>query len=258
MAASVGSVISQPLVYPNIQEWTAANGNFKLSGDASIVCSHDDLIHLQNDLLQFQEDLESVSCMKLKLISGDPGRGDIQFALGTDIEKIGMEGYLMDIGKTLVVRANTAQGIFYGMQTLLQIFKQDSRVSRGRAVDYPIVGMRGFMMDVARDYFEVDYIESVIRKLAWMKMNFIHMHFTDREAFRLKSDLFPGLAHPTEHYTKQDIRRLQDYAARYHIMLIPEIEMPAHASSYTEYNPYLAFDCASMRVGHKVTENFEA
>jgi hexosaminidase len=91
-----------------------------------------------------------------------------------------------------------------------------------------------------------------------MKMNFIHIHFTDREAFRLKSDLFPGLAHPTQHYTKEDIRRLQDYAARYHIMLIPEIEMPAHASSYTDYNPYLAFDCASMRVGHKVTENFEA
>ncbi|GAI91355.1 unnamed protein product, partial [marine sediment metagenome] len=144
------------------------------------------------------------------------------------------------------------------MQTLLQLFKQDSKVRRGKAVDYPLIGVRGFMLDVARDFFEVDYIESIIRKLAWMKMNFIHIHFTDREAFRLKSDLFPGLAHPTEHYTKEDIRRLQDYAAKYHVMLIPEIEMPAHASSYTDYNPFLAFDCPSMRVGHKVTDNFEA
>ncbi len=85
------------------------------------------------------------------------------------------------------------------MQTLLQLFKQDGKIPRGKAVDYPKIAMRGFMMDVARDFFEVEYIESVIRKLAWMKMNFIDIHFTDREAFRLKSDLFPGLAHPTEH-----------------------------------------------------------
>ena len=258
LAASVGSVISQPFTYPNIQEWTAAGRSFKLSGNANIVCSEGDNQAMQNDLLQFQEDLESVSGMNLKISHGDPGTGDIQFVLGTDIEKIGMEGYLLDISKHVVVSANSVQGVFYGMQTLLQLFKQDSKIPRGRAVDYPIIGMRGFMLDVARDYFEVAYIESIIRKLAWMKMNFIHMHFTDREAFRLKSDLFPGLAHPTQHYTKEDIRRLQDYATRYHIMLIPEIEMPAHASSLTKYNPYLAFDCASMRVGHKVTENFKA
>ena len=258
MAASVSTVDSQPLVSPNIQEWTGAKGNFILSANASIICSEDDYQSLEQDILQFQEDLESVSGVRLKLSSGDPGRGDIHFVLGTDVEKTGKEGYLLDIGKSIVIRADSIQGVFYGMQTLLQMFKQNAKISEGKAVDYPHIGMRGFMLDVARDFFEVEYIESVIRKLAWMKMNFIHVHFTDREAFRLKSDLFPGLAHPTQHYTKDDIRRLQDYAARYHVMLIPEIEMPAHASALTDYNPYLAFDCASMQVGHKITEDFEA
>jgi N-acetyl-beta-hexosaminidase len=258
LALSPGFVMCQPFVYPNLQEWTAAKGNFKLSQDASIVYSENDYQRLQHDLLQFKEDLESVSGMNLALRPGEPQRGDIQFVLDADIEKISTEGYLLDIGKSVVVRANLIQGIFYGMQSLLQVFKQDSKVPMGKAIDYPLIGMRGLMLDVARDFFEVEYIETIIRKLAWMKMNFIHIHFTDREAFRLKSDLFPGLAHPTEHYTKDDIRRLQDYAARYHIMLIPEIEMPAHGSSYTDYNPYLAFNCASMRVGHKVTENFES
>jgi hexosaminidase len=258
LATSVVTVLAQPLVYPNIQEWTAAGGKFKLSENASIICNAEDYANLEQDILQFQADLEKVTGLNLTINTGDPASGDIRFILGTGIEKIGEEGYQLDISKSVAVTANTDRGIFYGMQTLLQLFKQDTRIPRGTAVDYPVIGMRGFMLDVARDFFEVEYIESVIRKLAWMKMNFIHIHFTDREAFRLKSELFPGLSHPTEHYTKEDIRRLQDHAARYHVMLIPEIEMPAHASSLTEYNPYLAFDCASMRVGHHVTENFES
>jgi hypothetical protein len=258
LAASMAKLMAQPMVYPNIQEWTPTGGNFKLSGNAGIVCSGEDYQALEPDLLQFRDDLEKVSGVNLKISTGDPARGDIQFVLDTGIENTCEEGYLMDIGRSVTVKACTVKGIFYGMQTLLQLFKQDTRVPRGTAVDYPVIRMRGFMLDVARDFFEVDYIESIIRKLAWMKMNFIHIHFTDREAFRLKSDLFPGLAPPTEHYTKEDIRRLQDYATRFHVMLIPEIEMPAHASSLTEYNPYLAFDCASMRVGHHVTENFES
>lgn len=253
----MGSLCAQPNVYPNIQEWTSAKGHFKLTEKAKIVCSQTDFAILEVDLLQFSADIKTITGNDLEIVKGKPTNGSLYFNLVTDNEVIGKEGYLMDVGSNVTLSANTSKGIFYGMQTLLQIFKQESKIAKGKAIDYPNIAERGFMMDVARDYFEVEYIEGVIRKLAWMKMNFIHMHFTDAEAFRLKSDLFPGLAHPSEYYTKEDVRRLQDYATKYHIELIPEIEMPAHAASYSDYNPYLAFECPSMRVGHKVTEDFD-
>ena len=114
------------------------------------------------------------------------------------------------------------------MQSLLQLFAQDRNLQRGSIRDFPRFGERGFMIDAGRQYFEIAYIESLIRKLAWMKMNFIHLHFTEWQAFRLKSDLFPGLA-PEQSYSKEDIRRIQEYAATYHIMVVPEIDLPAHA-----------------------------
>lgn len=252
-----GTISGQPRIYPNIREWTGEEGYFKLKEKSSRICYMDNMALLERDLLQFQDDLNTVSGKMLDLAQDDPAIGDISFSLSPELDTLSEEAYVLEIGNSITVKAASAKGMFYGMQTLLQIFKQDDKVARGKAVDYPLFQTRGFMIDVARDYFEIEYLESVIRKLAWMKLNYIHVHFTDAEAFRLKSDLFPGLAHPTEHYTKEDIRRLQDYAARFHVMLIPEIEMPAHAASYSDYNPYLGFDCASMRVGHKVTEGFE-
>lgn len=248
---------AQPQVIPAMQEWKTNRGVFELRDQANIVCKAEDTDFLVSDLLQFQQDLFLITGKYLEIRQGEPLRGDIYFSLDKNIQAIGNEGYELRIEKNIFVKANTITGVFFGMQTLLQVFKQELKVPKGIAVDYPVIKKRGLMIDVARDYFELDYIESVIRELAWLKMNFIHIHFTDAEAFRLKSDLFPGLAHPTEYYTKEDVRRLQDYAAKYHITLIPEIEMPAHAASYSSYNPYLAFNCPSMRVGHKVTADFE-
>lgn len=248
---------AQPLIIPNIQEWESGKGYFKLSDKSRIIYNEKDFSLLNKDLEQFQKDLQLVSGKELKIEKGEPVKGDIYFSLVNSNKTIGNEGYILTVDKTITVNANTVNGLFYGMQTLLQMFKQNLKIEKGIGIDYPLIGRRGFMIDVARDYFEIEYIEKVIRELAWFKMNFIHVHFTDAEAFRLKSDLFPGLAHPTENYTKEDIRRIQDYAKKYHITLIPEIEMPAHAASLSAYNPYLAFNCPSMRVGHKITEDFE-
>ena len=66
---------------------------------------------------------------------------------------------------------------FYAMQSLLQLFNQDSKIQNGSIRDFPKFSERGFMLDLGRKYFEIEYIENMIRKLAWMKMNFIHLHF---------------------------------------------------------------------------------
>jgi hypothetical protein len=132
MAIVPGSAMGQPIVYSNIQEWNDAGRSFQMIAKTSIVCNDDNYEALQTELLLFCEDMETFSGQKLKLSKEDADRGDIQFILAEDIDKIGKEGYLLDIGKSAVVQANTTRGIFYGMQKLLQLFKQDIRGSQGQ------------------------------------------------------------------------------------------------------------------------------
>jgi len=240
------SSYAQPQVLPKLQNWNTTSGYYKLSSSARIICSTSDYNILKNDLNQFQTDLATVSGKTLAIAQGVAKKGDLSFSLSSGVEKIGTEGYIMDINDQVSIEASTAQGTFYGMQTLLQLFKQDTRIKCGKAIDYPQIAERGFMIDCGRKYFEIEYIEAVIRRMAWMKINFLHLHFTEWNGFRLKSELFPGLS-SEQAYSKDDIRRIQDYAAKYHVMVVPEIDVPAHSSAITDYNPYLGFKCRSMR-----------
>jgi len=233
-------------IVPGLQEVTMKKGHFKLSAHSRIVTNADSYKELKQDMEVFAEELNAISGLKLSIIQGAFQKGDLVFLLGVNDESLGKEGYQMEIAGQVLVKANTSTGIFYAMQSLLQLFEQDSKIKKGTIRDFPNYAERGFMLDVGRKYFEIKYIENLIRKLAWMKMNFIHIHFTEWNGFRLKSELFPGLA-SEQAYSKADIRRIQDYAAKYHVIVVPEIDLPAHATIITEYNPYLGFKCASMR-----------
>ncbi len=233
-------------VVPQFREVQAREGSFKLLTSTSrIVADAASYKVLERDLVVFKKELKLLSGMELAVLEGEPRDGDLVFSLDAHDDALGEEGYQMDIAGQVQVKANSAKGAFYAMQSLLQLFMQDKEIPNGQVRDFPQYAERGFMIDLGRRYFEVEYIETLIRKLAWQKMNFIHLHFTEWNGFRLKSDLFPGLA-AEQSYSKEDIRRIQDYAAKYHVMVIPEIDLPAHAEAITDYNPYLGFKCPSM------------
>ena len=234
-------------VIPKFQKVAPMPGIFKLDKDSRVVVNATNYPTLKQDLTIFKADLERLTGMKLNIVVGaNPQAGDLVFALDAHEKELGKEGYKLTVSKTVYVTANTVQGAFYAMQSLLQLLKENQTIQQGEIIDFPRSDDRGFMIDLGRRYFEVEYIEALIRKLAWMKVNFIHLHFTEWNAFRLQSDVYPGLA-AEQSYSKQDIRRIQDYAAKYHIMVIPEIDLPAHATAITEYNPDLGFKCPSMR-----------
>ncbi len=233
-------------VVPAFREATTTNGNFKLTSGALIVADAGSYASLEQDMKIFAADLKTVTGQALSVRQGKPEKGDLYFTLKDNDDALGKEGYQMEIGQQITVRANTATGAFYAMQSLLQLFEQNIKIRKGTVRDYPQYRERGFMIDVGRKYFEMDYLEKLIRKLAWQKMNFIHIHFTEWNGFRLKSDLFPGLA-SKQAYSKEDIREIQDYATKYHITVVPEIDLPAHSTIITDYNPFLGFRCPSMR-----------
>jgi N-acetyl-beta-hexosaminidase len=233
-------------VVPGFQEVQSEKGKFRLTADSRIVADTGTFKKLERDLVVFKNELGMLTGLEPALVEGNFQKGDLVFTLDASDESLGDEGYQMKIARQVIINANTTRGAFYGMQSLLQLFSQDNNIQKGTIRDYPRFSERGFMIDIGRKYFEIAYIESLIRKLAWMKMNFIHLHFTDWNGFRLQTDLYPGLA-AEQSYSKEDIRRIQDYAEKYHIMVVPEIDLPAHATVITEYNPYLAFKCPSMR-----------
>ncbi len=235
-----------PQVIPSLREWRASQGSFELTPSARIVIGDDSLAEVAQE---FQQALAALRGQTLKLVSGQPNAGDVFLTLATPATRVqlGEQGYQLEITDRITVSAATATGVFYGTQTLRQLFRQTT-VPCGVARDYPAYPERGVMLDTGRRYWQMDYLEQTLRRMAELKLNILHLHLSDWNGFRLVSDTYPGLA-AKEAYTKADLRRLYELARRYHITVVPEIDMPGHSKAITDYAPHLRFKCPSMDRG---------
>ncbi|MEU5785964.1 beta-N-acetylhexosaminidase [Micromonospora lupini] len=176
---------------------------------------------------------------------------------------LGAEGYRLDVTATEVrVVADTATGLFYGVQTLRQLLpaavESPTPVTTrwalpgGTILDRPRFPYRGAMLDVARHFFAVEDVLRVIDHLARYKLNHLHLHLTDDQGWRIAVDSWPKLAGvggasevgggPGGHYTKADYRRIVSHAAARHVTLVPEIDLPGHTNAALVAYPQLAPD----------------
>lgn len=146
---------------------------------------------------------------------------------------LGKEGYRLEVGSTLSITAATGNGLFWGTRTLLQLLHAGPRagVPHLTIVDKPEFAYRGLMIDNARNFHSIDFHIATIRKLASIKLNRYQIHFSDRQSYTLPSTAFPDLPTAGRHYTLEDIGKVVDAAQRYHVMIVPEIDVPGHASA---------------------------
>ncbi len=189
------------------------------------------------------------------------GKGVIILTLDKKVKH--KEGYRLIIGENIQLTGRRSQGVFYGIQTLLQLI-YDSGDSADAIVlpaieieDYPRFSWRGMHLDVSRHFFDKEFIKKYLDILALHKMNTFHWHLTDDQGWRIEIKKYPLLTEigawradresmpwnsrtPQEpgekatyggYYTQEDILEIVDYAARRYITIVPEIEMPAHCSS---------------------------
>lgn len=247
-ASGQGSDHAAPAVFPSLREWHGAPGDWHLTSASRIVVGPADAAALHETAGTFHTDLAAESGRPVPVVTtAAPRPGDLVLARVAD-PGLGSEGYRLDVADVLTIAAPTDTGVFYGTQTVEQILKSDphrARVPHGSARDWPDFGERAQMLDVGRKFYPMSYLESQIRTMAWEKLNTFHLHFSDWEGFRIQVDGFPGLAAP-QSYSKDDIRRLQNYASRYHVTIIPEIDLPAHAVAIAKYDPKLRFSCHSL------------
>ena len=178
------------------------------------------------------------------------------------------EGYHLNTeGKKCVVAAVDRGGALYGCQTLLQLIKTDTADNKQYVVpavdieDYPRFGWRGMMMDCSRTFLNLTYLKKTIDRMAFYKLNKLHLHLTDDQGWRLEIKKRPKLTsegatfaasslEPEEfsgYYTQQEMRELIAYAAQWNIEIIPEIEIPGHSSAALYAYPELS--CTKLKVG---------
>lgn len=232
IAGANGAVL--PPIIPSVQQWTTGEGAFRLGADAKIVAPQ----ALRAAAEVFADDLGSVLGRRFSVASSGAADGDVELRQRGPDPQLGAEGYEIAVSGRLVIAAPGESGAFLGTRTALQWLRQSQTLPRGAARDWPVWRERAFMVDVARKFYTVDWLRGRIRELSYLKYNTIHLHLADSQAFRVESDTVPD-AVAAEHYSKADIASLVAYAARRHITVVPEFDLPGHASALLARRPEL-------------------
>lgn len=204
------------------------------------------------------------------------------------------ESYTLSVTpERIQIQATSGAGLFYGIQTLLQLsVSSDTGVITVSAVevqDTPRFAYRGLMLDVSRHFFTKEFVKKQIDALAFYKINRLHLHLTDAAGWRIEIKKYPLLtefaAWRTDanwkkwwngdrkylrfdepgasggYYTQDDIREIVEYARQHFITVIPEIEMPAHSEEVLAAYPQLScagepYKNADFCVGNEETFTF--
>ncbi|QPH38781.1 beta-N-acetylhexosaminidase [Pedobacter endophyticus] len=209
--------------------------------------------------------------------------------------QLGNEGYKLNVNPTqIVITANKPAGIFWGAQSLIQLFPTEIeskevvehikwKVPCVDVVDYPKLGWRGLMFDVARHFFTKDEVKQFIDNMVRYKFNLLHLHLADDEGWRIEIKGLPKLTEvgawsvkkvgtfgdftpPTADeprtyggfYTQEDIKELVQYAQDRFVNILPEIDVPGHSlaiiASYPELSCTPGAENYKVRSGEKIMD----
>ncbi|MGW2675767.1 family 20 glycosylhydrolase [Streptomyces sp. NPDC001436] len=225
-----------PQTVPALRQWTAGSGAYAFTPASRIALEPASADRLAGDAATFAQDLGALAGRTVAVTTGTPAPGDIALALGETT--LPAEGYRMTAADTLTLRAATPAGVFYGTRTVLQLLHRSASVPAGTAVDWPAKPERGLMVDQGRKFFTVDWLKQHIKELAYLKLNYFHFHLSDTFGFRLESSSHPEIV-SADHYSKQDIADLVALGARYHVVIVPEIDTPGHMNAVLAAHPEL-------------------
>jgi len=241
-----------PQVIPALQQWTGGKGTLTLPAQGSIVINTADKDVLYDAATILAQDLKELLGWEYAIRIGKVKNNEIYLSLSKPDEQLGEEGYVLRIANRVNVEAPTVKGVFWGTRTLLQmLYHQKAKLAKGTTRDWPEFPNRGFMLDVGRKFFTLDYLKEQIKVLSFYKMNEFQIHLNDNgfpqffdndwnktyAAFRLESERFPGLTAKDGSYTKKEFTELQRMGMAYGVNIIPEIDIPAHSLAFTHYKP---------------------
>ena len=226
------SIISLP------QQVTFTNNYFRLFACKKIVVGNSVVLKEAENL---QQNLKEKGMIMNVDKAADKGEPIIELEIGkVKSSLLQEEAYQLSVTQNKIrITANTSQGIFNGIQTLLQLLRDGSLVTTCEIIDWPAFSWRGYMVDVGRNFQSMNLLKQQIDVMSKYKLNIFHFHFTEDIAWRLQSKLYPQLTAPENmlrnkgmYYTEDDLKELIAYCKERYITLVPEIDMPGHSGAF--------------------------
>jgi hexosaminidase len=266
-----GFAQTQPTFVPVPAELTLAPGRFDINQQTVILAQQSS----EKTAELLQDFFKSVYKIDLKKVLTPKGQHPTNNYIGLRVVNNpakNKEGYsLIADGQKVIITGNSEAGLFYGMQTFFQLFPAGGKSKLNGAplsvpqlsiTDAPRFKYRGMHLDVARHFFPVSFLKKYIDYLAAYKFNTFHWHLTDDQGWRIEIKKYPKLTQVGGYrngtivgrypgtgndsiyyggfYTQQQVKEVVQYAASKFIDVIPEIEMPGHASAAIAAYPQLS------------------
>lgn len=242
---------------PAPREVSAGNGCFRLTPGASIGYSPE--LKAQADMLV--DRIWTATGMNL-----DVARKWSKAAITLEIDTVAgkrPEGYSLEVSpRGVQVKGYDAAGVFYGIQTLLQLFPAeicstapvrnvDLSIPAVTVYDAPEHPWRGMMLDVSRYFFDKEFVKRFIDMMGMYKLNRLQLHMIDDSGWRLEIKKYPRLTEVGAwggrdekrlggFYTQEEMKELVKYAADRNVEIVPEVEFPAHILSAIVAYPWLS------------------
>lgn len=237
---------------------TVGEGNFRIL-DGMIISTDGLTPEMQAELSGFIKDFNYATGFNIQQAK----KGPMEISLNSAIAP---EGYNLEVTPLgIKLSASTPTGLYYGLQTIKKVLPPNVMAGKPGApgteynlpemvvIDQPTYAYRGFMLDVSRHFFTTDQIKRMIDVMSYYKLNRFHWHLTDDQGWRLPLEKYPklttigatspdvritdmhrkkqymsGKPYGPYSYTKEELKDIVDYAARRHIEIIPEVDMPGH------------------------------
>ncbi len=267
-------------IIPQPTKMEVKEGSFKITSNTMIYAPS--LQQMDYAITYFNSKIKKANGFELKRTQ-DKSKAKIIIESVTDRE-IGEEGYSIDITtKGISIKSNSAKGVFYAFGTILQMLPAEiEKVNSNVALDIPCVSItdvprfqyRGMHLDVARHFMPIEFVKRYIEMIARYKMNVFEWHLTEDQGWRIEIKKYPKLtemgawrdstlighaARSNQYkkerhggfYTQEQIKEIVKFAAKHFVTIVPEIEMPGHATAATYAYP--EYSCSGIVAGVTAT-----
>jgi len=147
------------------------------------------------------------------------------------------EEYQIKIENNIIITGSSQQAILSATTSIWQLLGSDLKLPKVEIKDQSHMAYRAMMIDCARQWHSINTLKQIITLARFYKANYIHLHLTDDQLFTFQSDTYPTLATEGYSYTKEELIDLNQYAFERGVILIPEIDVPGHASQFIKKEP---------------------
>lgn len=289
-AENQGTTVNANLdIVPMPQEMVVClNEDAFILNEKTLIVYDNDVNQFNAEFLQsylkniFKKDIETISSSESTSVSNSI---NLNIVDASKCEELGLvndkEAYVLNVSlDNIDIYALDAAGVFYGIQTLIQMMPNDiysENANKIAAVDIPCMNVndnprfkyRGLMLDCSRTFFDVDFIKHLLNGLAHYKINNFHWHLADDQGWRIEIKQYPKLTEQGAwrgadellmpaygsgneryggFYTQEEIKDIVKYAAERNINIIPEIDLPGHSKAVAVTYPEIVCDIDSKHL----------